>query len=360
MHLVINTTEIGRQRGGNESYLQGLLEGLDELEKIPSITLLLTPIGMEQLSGTLSGRFSLVSVGNYQRLAFYLWQQTLWLRRQHSDWYLSTFFLPPITPGRAAVLVHDLSFHAHPEYFPATIAWYMRFLTRLALHRADRIIALSEFTRQEIGRFHPIALEKTSVVHPGVAHSFTTEHVAGENEILQRYGLSTGFILVMGNIHPRKNLSRLLDAYLLLRMNHPMPIMVWVGQKRWESGELVERARSAGVVLTGFVPQTDLPVLYRNACMLVYPSLYEGFGLPPLEAMACGTPVVTSNTSSLPEAVCDAALLVDPTSIKALADAIRTVLNDRSVQETLRREGLRRALGFSWKRTAEELLASLD
>ncbi len=359
MHLVINATEIGRQRGGNETYLLGLLKGMEELPSLPQTTLILTSTGKAKLQ-SLPGRFGITDVGTYRRLPFFLWQQTTIVRRLRPTWYLSTFFLPPINLCRAAVLVHDLSFRSHPGYFPAPIACYMRLLTGLAVRQAERVIALSEFTRQELLRFHPMAAEKTVVVYPGVERSFHPESKPDDEAILNAHGLSPGYILAIGNIHPRKNLARLLDAYLRLRrQTTDAPTMVWIGIPRWNSGELLEHARSAGVILPGFVAQEELPALYRQAIMLVYPSLYEGFGLPPLEAMACGTPVVASNTTSLPEAVGEAALTVDPTDVEQIAAAMTRLLQDASLREHLKPMGTERAMEFSWKRTARYLLSSL-
>jgi glycosyltransferase involved in cell wall biosynthesis len=360
MHLVINATDIGRRRGGNESYLLGLVQGLDELAAPPKVTLLLTSTGAETLQGIISNRFSRIQIGDYHRLYFYLFQQTVILRRLRPDWYLSTFFLPPITPCRAAVLVHDLSFRAHPEYFPAFIAHYMRLLTGLALRWAELVIALSEFTRSELARFHPAVTAKTAVVYPGVGREFRSRKVR-DDSVLKEYGLTPGYILTTGNIHPRKNLARVLDAYVALQQRGvDVPPMVWVGLRRWGSGELLERARSAGVILPGFVSQEDLPVLFRQALVLVYPSLYEGFGLPPLEAMACGTPVITSDTTSLPEAVGEAGLQVDPTDVQAIAAALERLLGDVSLQKRLRQAGMERARRFTWARTAQRLLALLE
>jgi glycosyltransferase involved in cell wall biosynthesis len=359
MHLVINATDIGRRRGGNESYLLGLLEGLDRLKVRSKITLLLGSAGVEALPGAAAGRFPFVSVGDYRRLLFFIWQQTAALRRLRPDWYLSTFFLPPITSCRAAVLVHDLSFRAHPEYFPKFIACYMRILTGLAIRQAERVIALSDFTRRELDSFYPAAVAKTVVVPPGVRQLFHPRQ-AGDDGVLQPYGLAPGYILALGNIHPRKNLGRLLDAYLDLRQRRAgLPPMVWVGLPRWSSGKLLARARSAGVVLPGFVAQRDLPALFRNALMFVYPSLYEGFGLPPLEAMACGTPVVASDTTGLPEAVGEAALQANPTDVHALASAMERLLDDPSLRRRLRRAGLERTRRFTWTQSAHKLLAAL-
>jgi glycosyltransferase involved in cell wall biosynthesis len=358
MHLVINATEVGRQRGGNETYITGLIEGLAALDSPVRVTLLTCDWGRPL---NLPPAFQQVSLGPYRRLNFFLWQQTVVLRRLKADWYVSTFFLPLITPCRGVVLVHDLSFRAHPEYFPFTVACYMRLLTGLAIRRADRVIALSEFTRRELARFHLAAVGKTVVVHPGVDPVFRPEQRPADEATLRAYGVAPGYILAIGNIHPRKNLSRLLDAYVQLKARRESaPSMVWGGLQRWESGELLERARSAGVVLPGFVAQQDLPTFYRHARMLVYPSLYEGFGLPPVEAMACGTPVITSNTTGLPEAVGEAALTVDPTSAEELAAAMEQLLDDPSLQQHLRKTGVEWANQLTWRRTAQRLLASLE
>jgi glycosyltransferase involved in cell wall biosynthesis len=358
MHLVINAMEVGRRRGGNESYLVGLTRGLAAIEHSVDVTLLTCG---SHGKPSLPARFRQLNLGKYRRLPFFLWQQTIALYNLEADWYISTFFLPPITPCRGAVLVHDLSFRAHPEYFPPVIAFYMRFLTEMAINQADRVIALSEFTLRELKRFHPTAPLKATVVYPGVDPAFGSKQRPEDEQALRSYGIDPRYILAMGNIHPRKNLARLLDAYLMLKAEREsIPPMVWAGLQRWTSDELVRWARSTEVILPGFISQEDLPALYRQATMLVYPSLYEGFGLPPLEAMACGTPVVTSNTTSLPEVMGDAALTVNPTAVEAIAEAMARLLDNVSLQQQLRQLGLQRAKKFSWTRTARHLLEVLD
>jgi glycosyltransferase involved in cell wall biosynthesis len=357
-HVVINASEIGRRRGGNEAYLAGLIEGLSRLDLSVQVSLLTCEWG-ESLD--LPSAFHQVSLGPYRRLPFFLWQQTSAVRRLEADWYVSTFFLPLAAPCRQAVLIHDLSFRAHPEYFPLVISAYMRLLTGLSIRRADRVVALSEFTLQELARFYPRSLDKAVRVYPGVGRLFHAELEADEEDVLHSYGLESGYILAMGNIHPRKNLSRLLDAYVYLRQRRgSMPEMVWVGAPRWGSDELLGRAHAAGVILTGFVAQHDLPALYRGAEMLVYPSLYEGFGLPPAEAMACGTPVITSNTTSLPEVVGEAALTVDPTDVRAIAGAMARLLDDLALRQELTKAGIQRSQRYTWSRAARHLLAALQ
>jgi glycosyltransferase involved in cell wall biosynthesis len=364
MHLALNASDLGRQRGGNESYLLGLLAGLAEVtpQAGARISLIVASEGARRVGDeTLFRAFEVHDTGPYRRLPFLLWQQTALLRRIQPEWYASTFFLPPVVPCRAAVLIHDLSFRAHPDYFPRGIALYMRLLTGWAIRRAERAIALSEFTRQEVARFCPAAAGKTAVVYPGVGAEFTPHaEPAADDRVLAALGVQRPYLLAVGNIHPRKNLARLLAAWEQLRdAGRQPPPMVWAGLGRWQSGELVEHARAAGVHLPGFVAAEHLPALYRQAEALAYPSLYEGFGLPPLEAMACGTPALTANTTSLPEAVGDAALTVDPTNVNALAEGLARLLFDADLRRKLRARGLARAAGFRWAATAQRLLAVL-
>jgi len=360
-HLVINATELGRRRGGNERYIAGLIEGLTPLTPPPQVSLLTcrwdTPLHLPPV-------FRQVDLGTYHRLPFFLWQQTTALRRLDADWYLTNFFLPPYLPCKGVIVVHDLSFRAHPEYFPRTIAWYMHWLTGWAVRQARHVLTVSEFSRQELLRFYPVDEEKVVSVPNGVGSEFRPVNdemdMMADRATLSRYGVTPPYILALGNIHPRKNLARLLDAYLLLRQRRQsVPTMVWGGLPRWGSTTLIQRAQAAGVILTSFVAQADLPALYRQAVMLVYPSLYEGFGLPPLEAMACGTPVITSNTTSLPEVVGNAALMVDPTDVEKIAMAMARLLDDAPLREYLRQAGIERARQFTWTQTARCLVSLL-
>jgi glycosyltransferase involved in cell wall biosynthesis len=217
MHLAINGADLGRQRGGNESYLVGLLNGLAVVrDETPlQVSLILASEGAAVAAGVPAWQpFRMVNLGPYHRLPFLLWQQTAALRSLEPDWLVSTFFLPPALPCRAAVLIHDLSFRAHPEYFPRSIAAYMRLLTGLAIRRADAVIALSEFTRREIQRFYPAPSEKTAVVYPGVGSEFSPiDHLGADAEVLASLGVEQPYLLAVGNIHPRKNLDRLLAAW---------------------------------------------------------------------------------------------------------------------------------------------------
>lgn len=360
MHLAINGTDLGRQRGGNESFLMGLLQGINQASLPVTTTVLAAPAGLHTLRRSgYQGRIT--DIGVYRRVPFYLWQQSQLLRGIKPDWYLSTYFLPPGLPCNGAVIVHDVSFCAHPEYFPLPIAMYMRALTRQAIRRAQVVAVDSQFSARETVRYYPESAPKTVITYPGVDNAFLTEidkqAIAG---ILERYHLRPGYILAIGNIHPRKNLARLLDAYALLQhRKRDVPRMVWVGIQRWSSAALVERAAQMGVALPGFIDAAHLPAVYQAADVFVYPSLYEGFGLPVLEAMASGTPVVCSNTSSLPEAAGNAALLVNPNDTEELAEAIQTVLDDHEVRKALTIGGYQQARKYCYADTARSLYEAL-
>lgn len=361
MHLVINASEIGRRRGGNETYIRGLLAGLASLTDTPDVTAL-TCQWDEPVE--LPPDFDRWDAGAYRILPFWLWQQTQALRWLRADWYVSNYFLPPVMPCRGAVVVHDLSFRVHPEFYPALIAWYMRYLVGWSMRRADLVITVSEFSRQELIRCYGLPAEKIAIVPNGVAERYhpvaQEDRVQWDRQIVASYGVKPPYIFALGNIHPRKNLARLLRAYVRLgEMMPDRPRMVWGGLKRWDSHELVEQARRVGVLMTGFIALEDLPSFYRQAEMLVYPSLYEGFGLPPVEALACGTPVVTSNTTGLPEAIGNAALTVDPTSVPAITDAMQQILTDAALRQDLRARGLTQVRQFTWTATANRLMAAL-
>jgi glycosyltransferase involved in cell wall biosynthesis len=331
------------------------LEGWRLLPEADPLTLIACVDGLTQLAALPQlDRFRVIDTGPYRRWPSYLWQQTRALQHMRPDWYLSTFLLPPRVPCRAAVIVHDVSFRAHPEYFPASIAAYMRVLVGWAVRRAEVVFTISEFTRRELLHYYPVARDKTVVVSCGVSGEFTT---AGDAEadrvVLQAYSISAPYLLAVGNIHPRKNLNRLLGAYLQLKQVMPdAPQLVWAGVERWGSAALQQQARSAGVHLPGRIAPEHLPALYRRALTLIYPSLYEGFGLPPVEAMACGTPVIVSNTTSLPEVVGDAALLIDPLSVDDLAQVLKRIVSDSALRADLRERGLQQVSQYRWDAVA--------
>ncbi|HKV41568.1 MAG TPA: glycosyltransferase family 1 protein, partial [Blastocatellia bacterium] len=222
-------------------------------------------------------------------------------------------------------------------------------------------IAISEQTKRDAQRFLHIPADRLFVVYPAAAKQFGPDIPADEiSRVRARYGLPREFVLAVGTTEPRKNLNRLLEAIgLLARRGIKLPLFV-AGGRGWLSEPLYEYVRRQGlgslVTFTGYVPENDLPALYKAASVFAYPSLYEGFGLPVLEAMACGTPTLTSNRSALIEAAGDAALLVNPESVTEIADGIQELIDDKAKRTDLARLGLEQSRKFSWEQSARQVL----
>jgi len=273
------------------------------------------------------------------------------------------FTLPP-TRARAVLTVHDLSFIRVPECAAPTLRAYLGKVVPRSVRRAHLILADSQNTKDDLVNLLGLAPEKVEVLYPGVEEHFRpVDDPALLEGVRRRYGLPPRFVLSLGTLEPRKNFPRLIEAFWLLVRSSPLASslgLVIAGGKGWLYEDIFATVERLGLeekaLFTGFVAEGDLPALYSAADLFVYPSLYEGFGLPPLEAMACGTPVVASRSSSLPEVLGEAAILVDPTDTEALAAAMMQVLEDEPLREEMRQKGLRQARKFSWSGTARRLL----
>jgi glycosyltransferase involved in cell wall biosynthesis len=286
------------------------------------------------------------------------------LRRERVDLFHSPHYvLPPLIHCRSVVTIHDCIHLMFPQYLPSRVAHvYARMQMWMAAHRSDRVLTVSETSKQDILRRFRIPADKVTVVYNAIDERLAVPPADEDFERVRvRYQLNDPFALYVGNIKPHKNLERLIEAFRELRQ-----------ESEFESLKLViigdEISRYQGlrravhhhklhkhVRFLGFVAPATLAVLYRMARVFVFPSLYEGFGLPPLEAMYLGTPVVTSNVSSLPEVVGDAAVLVDPYSSASIAEGMRRALTDQPLREALRVRGMARAREFSWERSVEQI-----
>ncbi len=270
-----------------------------------------------------------------------------WLVGKVEAFYSPDFVLPPTLPRTRTILtVHDLSFLVLPETFPPPLRRYLEQSVPRSVARADLILADSEATRRDLIRLLDTPPEKIAVLYSGVAPDFTPQAAPDEAARLRaRYGLEECYILAVGTVQPRKNYRRLMEAVEPLGVQ-----LVIVGKPAWLAGPiLTEAERRPYVRLLGFIEDGDLPALYRQAALLAFPSLYEGFGLPPLEAMACGTPVVASTASSVPEVVGEAGLLVEPEDVAGWTATMGRLLEDASLRQRLREAGLRRAATFTWE-----------
>lgn len=267
------------------------------------------------------------------------------------------FVLPPSRTRRRLLTVHDLSFRIYPEAAHAGLRRYLNQAVPRSLRRATRVLADSQSTADDLQHLMNIAPSKMSVLYPGIGTRFQRihdQHLLAQ--VRARYGLPERFLLHVGTIEPRKNLERLIAAFAQVRTKHPDVGLVLAGKPGWLADSILYAAReTAGVILTGPVADADLPALYTLATGLVYPTLYEGFGFPPLEALACGTPAAASAVSSLPELAGNAMALFDPHDSSAIAAAIEQMLSDPSISERARTVGPEQAAQFSWERTAQRL-----
>jgi glycosyltransferase involved in cell wall biosynthesis len=269
----------------------------------------------------------------------------------------SVSLLSPAT--RTVVTVHDLTTMLYPETYGNWRARYKSAVIRAAVRRARMVITVSESTKRDVTRLLDVDPENIVTVSEGVAPEF--RELVDPEAARARLGLPEHFLLSVSRLDPRKNLVRLFEAYALARRTYDVTTPLYVvGAPGWLHHEILSAPTRLGiaehVTFTSYLPLADVVAMYGTADALIYPALYEGFGLPVLEAMACGTPVVTSNVSSLPEVAGAAALLVDPLDTADLAKAIGRISGDEELRQTLRRAGLRRASDFTWERTARATL----
>lgn len=256
------------------------------------------------------------------------------------------------------VTIHDLFVLDLPQYFPAFHRISARLLIPPAVHTANAVITISDYTRQEVLRRFKLAPEKVTAIPLAAASHFQQVSQKEIMALREKYALPEKFILAVGTLQPRKNIDCLLEALDLLRQRGVQVPLIHVGSRGWFTqsiDETIERLKLQTTIrFLGRLPQADLVKFYNAASVYAYPSLFEGFGLPLLEAMACGCPVVTSNTTSMPEVVKDAGLLVDPRQPAEWAKALEKVLTDQTLARSLHEKGLARAKEFSWQRCAEQ------
>jgi alpha-1,3-rhamnosyl/mannosyltransferase len=285
---------------------------------------------------------------------------TLGARFRGIDIYHEPNLIPCSYSGPTVVTLHDLSLFRHPEAHPKERVRGMGSRLAWTVDHARSILADSEFTRQEILAEFDLHPDKVVTVYPGINQQYRPMNAVETKHVLSGRGLTYGrYILAVGTLEPRKNLIRLLRAYTHLpRSLRAVYPLVVVGMRGWHFQELelslAKMVDKGQVILPGYVNQAELPALYAGAALLAYPSLYEGFGLPPLEAMASGVPVVASKSSSIPEVVGDTGILFDPHDEEAIACSLRTALEDEHLRTRMAEAGLARAGAFSWRRCARE------
>lgn len=365
MRIAIDAHSVGAQLGGNESYALNLIEALAQIDSVNEYTLYVTTAAAHERFHQRWPNFRVHRTLPHTPLIRIPLTLSTELRKHPVDVLHVQFTAPPFCPCPVVVSIHDLSFEHLPQTFNRRSRTQLRLTVRHSARRATRILTLSEHTRRDVIDTYRIAADKVTAIPLAAPSHFGP--VADDKE-LQRvrhiYGIEGDYVLTVGSIQPRKNLVRLIKAYAALRGAHSSnkcPKLVIVGKCAWLYDETLRALEETdvrdSVVLTGYVPESDLPALYSGALCFVYPSYFEGFGLPPLEAMKCGAPVIVGNATSLPEVVGDAALKVDPFDISAITAAMDQLINNSELRRELSVKGQARAKMFDWNDTARRTLA---
>ncbi len=367
MRVLIDASGITKKKAGVGVYAKNLIDGL---AKLPGLHLLIVAQD-DDPDFDYSACPQITTLWLPSKLfrktpLRMLWEQSVLpflLRKHRVDVVHSLHYSFPLLRGktRSVVTVHDMTFFSLPEMHLRTKQIYFRYFLRKSAVHADGLIFISDSARRDyIARLgSPAGL--LSVIYHGKSENFTPcQNRSPVDPILLRYSLPARYILYIGTIEPRKNLVRLVEAFAQVAPEHPGVSLVIAGMKGWMFEGLFRRVQELGlgglVVFPGFVAEQDKPALLWAAEVFAYVSLYEGFGLPVLEALACGVPTVTSNTSSLPEVAGDAALLVDPLSVEEIASALKRLLEDASLQAQLKHAAESQAAKFNWEATAEQTL----
>lgn len=368
MNIGLNALLMGGTRAGIGNYIYNLLKALacvDADNKYQVFVNKQYPAGLWAHNQE-PVPVNLTSQGSWARI---LWEQILLpssiAKRDIDIMHFPDYSLPVLLGSKPSIItVHDLTYKLFPETFSRG-----KLLTKLALlgpslRKAAGIIAVSNNTKKDLIEVCGVSPERITVIHNGVDPEVFKPMESGKvrEQLAVKYNLEPGYILYVGTLEPRKNITTLIKAFKILKKSRRLPHkLVIAGGKGWLYREIFQAVSELGleqeVLFTGYISADELPLFYNGAGVFVYPSLYEGFGLPPLEAMACGIPVVTSDSSSLPEVVGDAGIMVNPTEVEALSDAIDRILSDCQLADRLSVQGLQRAQGFTWEQCSRKTMA---
>jgi glycosyltransferase involved in cell wall biosynthesis len=360
MRIAFDAHAIGSRLTGNETYARNLLRALLAIDKDNDYRVYLKrdlPLDADVPDAPNATASRTLSGSRFRRL---LLEMPRALKADRPDVLHVQYIAPRSGNVPVVASVHDISFERHPEWFTPRERLGMKLFIPRTVRRARVVLALSEQTREDLIDLYEAPPEKIVTVTPGVGPEFRPRPPNEVALVRRRLGIEGPFVLAIGNVQPRKNLVRLVRAFDLARRSSSFPgPLVLVGQRGYRGEEILARVNENGggaVRATGFLPTDDLAALLTDCAAFAYPSLYEGFGLPVIEAMACGAPVVTSTTSALPEAAGGAALLADPSDESAIALALSRVLTDSDLVARLRSQGRERAARATWERSAERTL----
>jgi glycosyltransferase involved in cell wall biosynthesis len=359
MRFAVDAHAIGRHLTGNEVYVRSLLRGFADLDKESDFV---TYLSVMQAEASMPARFSVrrIAANPFVRLGCDLAAQ---LRHDRPDLVHVQYTAPLGCPVPVVVTVHDVSFLECPDYFQRTRAAQLRWSVKRTVQRAARILTVSEFSRTAIARAYGLDESNIVVVPNAAAEGFMpVNRAAAASKVRDAFGLAAPFIFSVGDLQPRKNHIGLIAAFReLIREIPNLPhTLVIAGKETWFSPRVHETARQSGVAdrirFLGYVTDDDLLQLYNACDLFCFPSYYEGFGLPVVEAMACGRAVVCSNTSAVPEVADGAALLFDPYQPQEIARAMADMIRNPEMRTRRERLSLQRATHFSWRQSARQTL----
>jgi len=359
MRFAVDAHALGRHLTGNEVYIRSLLGGFAEVDRRSEFITYVSEPGAERW---IPERFAVrhVSANPYARLG---WDLGRLIRADAPDLIHVQYTAPLLTRTPVVVTVHDVSFIEHAEYFTAAGRSQLRLTVGRTVRRAARILTVSEFSREAILRAYDVPPEKVRVVPNAANPEFRViGRERAQKAVRDRLGFDAPFVFSVGDLQPRKNQIGLISAFSKLLTECPQlkHHLVLTGKETWFTPKVREAARSCGfasrIHFTGFVSDGDLLELYNACDCFVFPSFYEGFGLPILEAMACGRAVACSNTSSMPEVADGAGLLFDPHQTAEITRALKDILLDSELRGRMERLGLQRAATFTWKKSARATL----
>jgi len=364
LHIAIDAHSVGAGLGGNETYATNLIEALADIDSVNRYTLYVTKKeAVERFANRWPNVHLRLTLPHTPLVRIPL-TLTVELRRRPVDILHVQYTSPPFTPCPVVNTIHDLSFEHLPETFKRRSWRQMRLTIRRSAQSAAHILTDCDFARDDILKTYGIAPERVTAVPLAAAVRFSPVRDERElDRVRNKYGINGKYILTVGSIQPRKNIPRLIRAYSMLcseRNLEPLPKLVVVGKRGWLYEDTLATAESSTVrdriILTGYVDDKDLPALYSAASCFVYPSYFEGFGIPPLEAMRCGTPTITGDRTCFPEIIGDAGLMVDPFDEQAIKRGIMRVLTEQTLRDELIEKGLKRANSYDWLKTARQTL----
>lgn len=354
------------QRAGIGRYTRSLIYALSALDTQDQFTLFV-PRDAKYLDDVPSfpPNYRFVHAPLTERSLVRLWQRARiplpveLVTGAHEVFYSPDFVLPPTRARKKILTIHDLSFKRMPETAIPNLKWYLEAAVPRSIQRADLIFADSDATRNDLIELYHTPPDRVQTLYSGCDPMF--RRVLDEQEFARvrtAYNLEKPFILHVGTIEPRKNLVRLIQAFSRLPQRNDIELVI-AGGRGWMYDEIYAAPEKFGVTQSvrflGFTPDANLPALYSLATLVAYPSLYEGFGLPVLEAMACGAAVVTANNSSIPEVAGNAALMIDAQDMQALTNALAQVLDDTELRRSMQEKSIHQAKKFSWQASAKQL-----